>query len=215
MLREPSTLTPIFTTDGLGRVVESIGWIAATDGSVRAPRLASDDGPYEPAALGAGVLLVRPGVFLDDPALVQPDMFIQDDGAIAPPPRHNDGSDRSPYVHVSRGNSDRADHSCGHSLCILGEPLSMRVDLGGIHFALEQAPVDEELTILTGSLSAIHLLCRWRRKRILTPYVRRAKCRDVVAATLDCLLARRRALGQSSPKSALTTHASSMWQLTA
>ena len=55
--------------------------------------------------------------------------------------------------------------------------------------------MDEELTILTDPLSAIHLLCRWRRKRILTPYVRRrrAKCRDVVATILERLLARTRA----------------------
>ena len=84
-------------------------------------------------------------------------------------------------------------HFCGHSLRILGEPLSMRAELGGIHFALEHTPVDEELTILTDSRSAIHLLCRWRHKRILTPYVRRAKCRDIVSAILERLLARTRA----------------------
>ena len=71
--------------------------------------------------------------------------------------------------------------------------MSMRAELGGIHFALERTPVDEELTILTDSLSAIHLLCRWRRKRILTPYVRRAKCRDIVSAILERLLARTQA----------------------
>ena len=60
----------------------------------------------------------------------------------------------------------------------------MRAELGGIFDALEQVPVDEELTILTDSISAIHLLCRWRRKRILTPYVRRVKCRDIVMAIL-------------------------------
>ena len=53
--------------------------------------------------------------------------------------------------------------------------------------------MDEALTILTDSLSAIHLLCCWRRKRILTPYVRRAKCRDIVLAILERLLARTRA----------------------
>ena len=68
--------------------------------------------------------------------------------------------------------------------------MSIRAELGGIHYALERVPIDEELTILTDSLSAIHLLCRWRRKRILTPYVRRAKCRDVVTAILDRLQAR-------------------------
>ena len=52
---------------------------------------------------------------------------------------------------MHRGHSDRVNHFCGHSLQILGEPLSMRAELGGIHFALEQAPVDEELTILTDS----------------------------------------------------------------
>ena len=84
-------------------------------------------------------------------------------------------------------------HFCGHSLRILGEPLSMRAELGGIHFALAHTPVDEELTILTDSLSAIHLLCRWRRKRILTPFVHRAECRDIVSAILERLLARTRA----------------------
>ena len=53
--------------------------------------------------------------------------------------------------------------------------------------------MDEELTILTDSLCAIHLLCRWRCKRILTPCVLRAKCHDVVAAILERLLARTRA----------------------
>ena len=53
--------------------------------------------------------------------------------------------------------------------------------------------MDEELTILTDFLSAIHLLCRWRRKRILTPYVHRAKCRDIVSAILERLLVRTRA----------------------
>ena len=68
--------------------------------------------------------------------------------------------------------------------------MSMRAELGGIFHALEQVPVDEKLTILTDSLSAIHLLCRWRRKRILTPYVRRAKCRDIVTAILARLQVR-------------------------
>ena len=66
----------------------------------------------------------------------------------------------------------------------------MRAELGGFHFALKRTPVDEELTILTDSLSAIHLLRRWRRKRILIPYVRRAKCRDIASAILERLLAR-------------------------
>ena len=66
----------------------------------------------------------------------------------------------------------------------------MREELGGIHYALERVPIDEELTILTDSLSAIHLLCRWGRKRILTPYVRPAKCRDVLTAILARLQAR-------------------------
>ena len=69
----------------------------------------------------------------------------------------------------------------------------MRAELGGIHLALEKTPADEELTILTDSLSAIHLLCRWRRKRILTPYVHRAKCRDIVFAILERLIARTQA----------------------
>ena len=73
-----------------------------------------------------------------------------------------------------------------HCLC---EPNSE----GGIHFALAHTPVDEDLTILTDSLSAIHLLCHWHRKRILTPYVHRAKCRDIVSAILEHLLARTRA----------------------
>ena len=68
----------------------------------------------------------------------------------------------------------------------------MRAELGGIYYALEQVPVDEELTILTDTLSAIYLLCRSRRKRILNPYVRRAKCRDYVAAILERLQARTR-----------------------
>jgi hypothetical protein len=34
-----------------------------------------------------------------------------------------------------------------------------------IYFALDHAPVDEEQNILTDSLSAIRLLCRWRRER--------------------------------------------------
>ena len=162
-----------------GWAVESAGWIAATDGSVRASRPASDDGPYEPTALGAGVLLARPGAFLDDPALLLPNLLAREVYSIAPPPRHNDGSTRPPYVHMHRGHSDQANHSCGHSLRVLGEPMSMRAELGGIHLALEKTPADEELTILTDSLSAIHLLCRWRRKRILTPYVHRAKCREI------------------------------------
>ena len=108
---------------------------------------------------------------------------------MAPPlsPRHNDGSDRPPYVHSTRGHSDRAEQHCGHLLRILGDPLSMRAEFGGIHYALERVPVDEELTILTDSLSAIHLLCRWL---IFTPYVRRAKCRDIVTANLARLQAR-------------------------
>jgi hypothetical protein len=138
-------------------------------------------------------LLARPGAFLDDPALLLPDPLVRDAHSIAPPLRHNDGSTRPPYVQMHRGHSDRANHSHGHSLRVLGEPMSMRAELGGIHFALERTPVDEELTILTDSLSAIHLLCRWRRKRILTPYVRRAKCRDIVSAILERLLARTQA----------------------
>ena len=122
--------------------MESAGWIAATDGSVRTFRPASDDGPYEPAALGAGVLLVCPGSFLDDPALLPPDLLVREDHSIAPPLRHNDGSTRPPYVHMHRGHSDRANHFCGHSLRILGEPMSMRAELGGIHFALEHTPVE-------------------------------------------------------------------------
>ena len=125
---------------------------AATDGSARTSRPASDDGPYEPTTLGAGVLLVRPGAFLDDPALLIPDFLVRDDQSLAPPPRHNDDSTRPPYVHMHRGHSDRANHYCGHSLRILGEPMSVRAELGGIHFALERTPVDEELTILTDSL---------------------------------------------------------------
>ena len=66
----------------------------------------------------------------------------------------------------------------------------MRAELGGICYALEQVPVEEELTILTDSPNAIHRLCRWRRNRILTPYVRRAKYRDIVMAILVRLQAR-------------------------
>ena len=86
--------------------------------------------PYEPAALGAGVLLSRPGALQDDPGLFHPDMLMQDDGAIAPPPRHNDGSACPPYAYGSRGLSDRPDTSCGHAVRILGEPLSMRQSSG-------------------------------------------------------------------------------------
>ena len=146
-----------------GWAMESAGWIAAADGSVRPSRPGSDDSPYEPTALGAGVLLVRPGAFLDDPALLPPDLLVRNDYSLAHPPRHNDGSTRPPYVHIHRGHSDRVNHFCGHSLRILGESLSMRAELG------------------------------WRRKRILTPYVHRAKCRDFVSAILERLLARTRA----------------------
>ena len=63
----PARWLPYLRMTDSGWVVESTGWIAATDGSVRAPRPASDDGPYEPAGLGAGVLLARLGAELDDP----------------------------------------------------------------------------------------------------------------------------------------------------
>ena len=66
-------------------MTESDSWIAATDGSVRAARPASGDGPYEPAGMGAGVLLARPGAMLDGPPLGAQTL---DD----PPPRHNNGS---------------------------------------------------------------------------------------------------------------------------
>ena len=44
---------------------------------------------------------------------------------------------------------DRPEISCANSIRILGEPSSMRAELGGIHFALERTPVYEDLTILT------------------------------------------------------------------
>ena len=94
---------------------------------------------------------------------------MQADGALAPPPRHNDVSDRPPHVHSNRGRSERVGHHCVHSLCTLGEPLSIRAELGSIHYAFERVSVDEELTLLIDSLSAIHLLFRWRRNRTLTP----------------------------------------------
>ena len=48
---------------------ESESWIAATDGSVRAARPASDDGPYEPSGMGARVLLAHLGAMLEYPPL--------------------------------------------------------------------------------------------------------------------------------------------------
>ena len=149
------------TDSGSGWVVDSTGRRMGLPPGVRR-------WPVRACCLGAGALFSRPGALQDDPGLFQPDMPMQDDGAIAPPPRHNDGTDCPPYVRASRGYSDRTDTSCGHSFRILGEPLSMRAELGGIHYALQQTPIDEELTILTDSLSTIHLLCRWRRKRIFT-----------------------------------------------
>ena len=95
------------------------------------------DGPYEPAGMGAGIILARPGALLNDPTLFQPDMTLGDDGPTALPPRHNDGSVRPPYASTTRGHSGRAEHHCGHSLRILGEPMSMRAELGGNSYALE------------------------------------------------------------------------------
>ena len=115
--------------------------------------------PYEPAGHGADHVVL----------LAHPDMSIQGDRTLAPPLRHNNGSDRHPYAHLNRGHSDSTEHHCGQSLRILGEPLSMRAELGGIHYALEFFPVDEELTIFTDPLSAIRLLCqcrsRWQKQK--------------------------------------------------
>ena len=99
---------PYLRSTDSGWVIETAGWIAATDGSVRPAQLAPDNGPYEPAGLGAGILLARPGALLNDPALFQPDMPLEDDGSTAISPRHNDGSVRPPYAPTTRGHSDRA-----------------------------------------------------------------------------------------------------------
>ena len=109
-------------------MTKSDGWIPATD---RAARPASDDGPYELAGMRAGVLLARPGAMLDDPPLAAQTL---DD----PPPRHNDGSSCPPLVHDGRFFDDRPEVSSAHSLRILGEPTSMRAELGGIHLPLRR-----------------------------------------------------------------------------
>ena len=82
----PARWLPCLRLADSGWVAETAGCIAATDGSVRAARLASDDGPYEPTGLCAGVLLARPGAFLNDPILFRPDMPLEGDGSVPPPP---------------------------------------------------------------------------------------------------------------------------------
>ena len=53
--------------------------------------------------------------------------------------------------------------------------------------ALELAPVDKDLCVLTDSLSAIHLLCRWLRCSLFTPYVSSVRCPDIVQSVLGNL----------------------------
>ena len=68
-----------------------------------------------------------------------------------------------------------------------GEPSSLRAELGSIDKALELAPVDKDLCVLTDSLSAIHLLCRWLRRSLFTPYVSSVRCPDIVQSVLGNL----------------------------
>ena len=63
----------------------------------------------------------------------------------------------------------------------------LRAELGSIDKALQLAPVDKDLYVLTDSLSAIHLLCRWLRRSLFTPYVSSVRCPDIVQSVLGNL----------------------------
>jgi hypothetical protein len=45
-----------------------------------------------------------------------------------------------------------------HSVAVFGQPSLIRPELTGIALALEECPIEEDLTILTGSLSSMDLL---------------------------------------------------------
>ena len=53
--------------------------------------------------------------------------------------------------------------------------------------------MDRALFILTVSLSANHMLCRWHRKQILTPHMSIARSADIVYSILDHFGVRNRA----------------------
>ena len=101
--------------------------------------------------MGAGLLLACPGA-------MGPDSY-------------EFSRTRTPGVRPAQNGRGESRGDASFSIRVLGDASSMRAELGAILCALDLTPVDEELTILTDSLSAIHLLCRWRRKRILTPYI--------------------------------------------
>ena len=171
--------------------------MAATDGSVREPQAATDDDPYEPPSMSAGVIFARPGAMgPDEPDPCHPCRLHQ-----------NCGDTEWKGIPEVRG-------SAAGSLRILGEPSYMRAELGAIHLAISMTPPTEALTILTDSLSAIHLLCRWRRKRLRTPYVRRAKCRHIVRRILDLLMERTR-LGTPTTFVKVRAHSSDELNVTA
>ena len=130
------------------------GWVAVSDGSVREPQAATDDEPYEPPSMIAGIILARPGAMGPD----------EHDPCYPCRLQQNCGDTEWKGILEVRG-------SAAGSRRVLGESSSMRAELGAIHLAISMTPPTEALTILTDSLSAIHLLCRWRRasERIRTP----------------------------------------------
>ena len=96
------------------------GWVAATDGSVRSAQAATDDSPYAPVSMGAGLLLARPGA-------MGPDTY-------------NFSRTRIPGVRPAQNGRGDSRGDASFSIRVLGDASCMRAELGAILCALDLTP---------------------------------------------------------------------------